>query len=83
MGLVVFLARVVSQAVGLFRAGRRLHAGGEEGKMPRTLMLKSAPVSVLAEMLPDTHFPSCMFTTQTKNTTFVATTTFSMQLSNA
>lgn len=82
MGPVVFLARVTSQAVGLFRAGRRrLHAGGEEGKMPRTHMLKPAPVSLLAGTLPDTHFTSFMSTEQRKNATFVATTTFNMQLS--
>lgn len=84
MGPVVLLASVMSQAVGLFRAARRrLQAGREEGKMTRTHMLKPAPVSVLAETLPDTHFTPCMSTGQTKNTTFIATTTFSMQLSNA
>lgn len=51
--------------------------------MPKTHMLKPVPVSVLAGTLPDTHFTSCTSTKQTKNTTFVAATTFSMQLSNS
>lgn len=79
----MLLAKVTIQAAGLFRAGGRLQAGGEEEKMPRTHMLKPPSVSVLAGTLPDTHFTPCMPTGQTKNTTFVAATAFSMQLSKA
>lgn len=80
--LSCFLPGSQAKLFGLFRV-RRLHAGAKGGKTPRTHMLEPPPVSILAGLLPDTRFISCISTGQMENTTFVTTTTFSIQLSNA
>lgn len=81
MGPSCASSRIISQTCRAVH--RRLQVEGEEGKTPRSHILNPLPMSILAGMLAVTHFISCMPTGQMKNTAFVVTTTFSIQLLNA